>query len=304
MTEISHLRSLQALDMAIREGSLKRAADRLGITPAAVGQRIRMLEDYLGADLLMRGRSGLIPTPQLEVALADLRMAFDALDRVSASLDFQRGSEIHIVADPDWAELWLLPLLPQFRQTFPNVLFCINGTGDVPVRLGAPDIRVAYGPAQGEVLFTDAFLPVTGPDNSRRLSTWDRDYPMEGMPLLHLSAHKEDSGIPGWVEWFAAFGHRKEGRDRGVFSPNARIALDAARENVGFLLCGFSLLLQDLDRGTVVLPFPLREHLTAPYPYCMKLRHDAANRPHLQRFVAWLRTAARATQGRIDALSA
>ena len=58
MTAASHLKSLQALEMAIRMGSLKVAADQLRITPAAVGQRIRSLEEYLGTDLLCGGAPG------------------------------------------------------------------------------------------------------------------------------------------------------------------------------------------------------------------------------------------------------
>ena len=96
MPAATHLKSLQALEMAIRVGSLKEAADQLGITPAAVGQRIRSLEDYLGNDLLMRGRSGLQPTKDLNRALVDLKAAFAALDRVTEDLDFQRVTEIHI----------------------------------------------------------------------------------------------------------------------------------------------------------------------------------------------------------------
>ena len=77
------LKSLPELEMAIRAGSMKGADDKFGITPAAVGQRIRSLEDYLGSDLLMRGRSGLQPTADLNRALVDLKAAFAALDRVT-----------------------------------------------------------------------------------------------------------------------------------------------------------------------------------------------------------------------------
>jgi LysR family glycine cleavage system transcriptional activator len=45
MVAVTHLKSLQAVELAIRKGSLKEAADVLGITPAAVGQRVRALED-------------------------------------------------------------------------------------------------------------------------------------------------------------------------------------------------------------------------------------------------------------------
>lgn len=285
--------------MAIREGSLKLAAKRLSITPAAIGQRIRALEDYLGTDLLLRGRSGLIPTPELELALGDLRQAFDALNRVTETLDFQRVSEIHIVADPDWAELWLLPRILAFRKDYPNILFCINGEGDVPVRLGAPDLRIVYGPGPGEVLFTDAILPVTGPDNIRRIAAWDAEMQMEGMPLMHLKSQNEDGDHPGWVEWFAAFGHRRTGPGRGVIYPNARLAIQSVQLDAGFLVCGLSLLLHDLDGGSVVLPFPSALHLVAPHPYRIRLRAEAANRPQTQRFVDWLRGEAKETDRRI-----
>ncbi len=304
MALMTHLKSLQALELAMRVGSLKAAADRLGITPAAVGQRIRALEDYLGTDLLLRGRSGLQPTPELENALVDLQMAFAALERVTDTLDFQRVSEIRIVADPDWADLWLAPRLPAFRATHPNILFCINGSGDVPLRLGTPDVRVIYGDGPGEPLFTDIFLPVTGPDYPRRIAKSDPGSLMEGMPLLHLKIQRENSDYPGWVEWFQKFGHRESGPDRGVRYQHTRLALEAVRQDVGFLICGLSLVLSDLEHGSIVRPFPISQHLRAPYPYRLKLRQDAEKRPQVQRFVAWLRNAASETRREIENMAA
>lgn len=300
MAATSHLKSLQALELAVREGSLKGAAGHLGITAAAVGQRIRSLEDYLGTDLLVRGRSGLQPTGALERAMADLRIAFDALDRVTDTLDFQRVSEIHIVADPDWTELWLIPRLPEFRKDHPNLMFCINGSGDVPVRLGSPDLRIICDDSDGEPLYRDILLPVTGPDNTRRIADFDPVYQMEGMPLLHLKAQLETGDHPGWVDWFAMFGHRESGPERGIKYPNARLALDAVRQNVGFLVCNLSLVQRDLDEGSIVHPFPLSQHLPVPNPYRMKLRGDSGGRAPVQRFAEWLRNRARETQAEID----
>lgn len=301
MAGVTHLKSLQALELAIREGSLKAAADVLGITPAAVGQRIRSLEVFLGTDLLLRGRSGLQPTPELETAVADLRAGFAALERAVEQLDFQRMSEIHIVADADWAELWLEPRLPGFRADHPNVKFCINGSGDVPLRLGSPDLRVTNGDAPGEALFRDVWLPVTGPDNPRRIADWDAEMPMEGMPLLHLKSQIEGPDVPGWVAWFGEFGQRQTGQDRGVRYQNARVALEAARENVGFLMCGLSLSLRDLEAGALVLPFPATQNVAAPHPYRLTLRHDAGGRPQISRFLAWLRAEADETAQQIAA---
>ena len=283
--------------MAIRVGTLTGAADRLGITPAAVGQRIRSLEDYLGRDLLLRGRSGLTPTVDLEHALADLKAAFSALDRVTESLDFQRVAEIHIVADPDWSELWLLPRLPAFRAENPNILFCINGAGDVPLRLGAPDCRIEYkDPGPGEELFRDHLLPVTGPDNLRRIADWDDKMPLEGMPLLHLEAQRDDPQRPGWPHWVERFGYRREGSARGVHYRHARLALEAVRQNVGFLICGLSLVEDDLAPGRIVLPYPAHQSLVAPMPYVLTVTAHGTLRPQLLRFLDWLRSEARLTR--------
>lgn len=299
MPVTTHLKSLQALEMALRRGSLKAAAEGLGISPAAVGQRIRALEDYLGTDLLVRGRSGLQPTAALEQAVADLKAGFAALDRVTEALDFQRMAEIHMVADTDWAALWLAPRLPAFRERNPNVLFCINGEGDVPLRLGAPDLRVEYGqPGSGpaELLFTDLLVPVTGPDNLRRLGDWDRESVLEGLPLLHLVAQQEDPLRPGWPDWIAAHGDRREGAERGVHYRQAAFAMEAVRQNVGFLICGMALAQHDLEAGRVVMPFAPARAITAPCPYRMRVSAASARRPQLRAFVEWLGAEARRTR--------
>ena len=274
----------------------------LGITPAAVGQRIRTLEEYLGSDLLLRGRSGLKPTADLQRALSDLKLAFAALDRVTETLDFQRVTEIHIVADPDWSELWLMPRLAAFRAENPNILFCVNGAGDVPMRLGAPDCRIEYRTAdKGDELYRDRLLPVSGPDNLRRLADWDKDMPLEGMPFLHLEAQRDDPTRPGWADWVERFGYRREGASRGVHYRHARLALEAVRQNVGFLVCGLSLVETDLGEGRVVLPYPVDQSLVAPLPYVLIVTAHGAVRPQLQRFCDWLRDEARLTRDMIRA---
>lgn len=301
MSEPRHLRALQALELAIRLGSLKSAAECLGITPAAAGQRIRALEDYLGTELLLRGRSGLRPTAAAQHALPELRVAFAALARVADKLDFQRVAEIHIVADPDWTELWLAPRLPAFREAHPAIRFCINGEGDVPLRLGAPDLRVEYSDEPGgTALFTDVLVPVTGPDNLRRIGQGDGALELEGLPLIHLQAQGAAIERPGWPQWIARYGLRREGADRGVRYRHARVALEAVRGNVGFLICGLALSRADLDQGSAVLPFPAARSLAAPWPYRMVLRDEAHASAQLRRFADWLVEQARETTAWID----
>lgn len=332
MSRTTHLNALQALDMALREGSLQGAAERLGITPAAVGQRIRALEKYLDTDLLLRGRSGLRPTPALEAALEDLRAAFAALDRVSDSLDFQRTAEIHIVADPDWADLWLAPRLKTFRADHPNIQFNVNGEGDVPLRLGAADIVVDRNPegraATGEVLYSEVFLPVGSPETAARIANpfltgandgvarylpvgtlsdqeqmWrhSREGSLEGFPLLHLKPRPDAPDTPTWTDWLARYPYERTAPERGVQYALVRNALEAVRSDVGLLVCGLSCILSDLDDGRCSLPFPVEESLQAAHPYRFKVRPGLDARPQMARFIDWLVSEAAQTRARLAA---
>ncbi|MFC4257179.1 ArgP/LysG family DNA-binding transcriptional regulator [Altererythrobacter xixiisoli] len=48
--------ALAAVSAVVREGSFERAAARLGVTPSAISQRIRALEDRLGGIVIVRGQ--------------------------------------------------------------------------------------------------------------------------------------------------------------------------------------------------------------------------------------------------------
>jgi LysR family glycine cleavage system transcriptional activator len=335
MARVTHLNALQALEMAIREGSLQAAGKRLGITPAAVGQRIRALELYLDTDLLLRGRSGLKPTPALQMALDDLRAAFEALDRASDTLDFQRSAEIHIVADPDWSDLWLLPRLEAFREEHPNVQFNVNGEGDVPMRLGAADVTIDRDPngraAAGEPLYKEVFLPVGSPENSARFTDprsidegdgTPRHLPvgrlndqtrmwwhsvggsLEGYPLLHIKPRSDAPETPGWPEWLTCYPYERTAPERGVRYSLVKNAIDGVKSNAGLLVCGLSCILDDLDRGALSLPFPASESLVAPHPYRIRVRPEARARATINRFADWIEGEAAKTKSRMEALRA
>ncbi len=333
MARTTHLNALQALEMAIREGSLQAAARRLGITPAAVGQRIRALERFLDTDLLLRGRSGLRPTPALQATIDDLHTAFAALDRVAEGLDFQRTAEIHIVADPDWSDLWLTPRLERFRAEHPNIQFNVNGEGDVPMRLGAADITIDRDPEgrarDGEPIYAEIFLPVGSPENAARISDpyaikaddgtprylpvgtigdtermWrhSQQGSLEGFPLLHIKPRPDAPDTPDWADWLAEFPYERTSPERGMKYALVRDALEGVKSNAGLLVCGLSCVIDNLERGALSLPFPGHECLRARHPYRLKARTEATTRPQVRRFIDWLFAEAAATKARMDAV--
>lgn len=304
MAAISHLRSLQALESAIRLGSLTAVANELGITPAAVGQRIRALEDYLGIDLLVRGRSGIIPTQALQQAMPHLQKAFSELAQASDILDFQRIDEIQMVVDSDFAELWLKQRLPAFKAAHANIRFCINGTGDAPFKIGQEDCLVSFGKLKAnefaEELFREYTAPIASKNIHLRLMELKQSVRLEGQALLHMESSAPASGILTWPEWVASFGHRQSSAVRGVRYVKLVNALEAVNSNVGTLLCGIALLLDDIEKRQLICPFSLREGAWSNHSYNVTYRASSLRKPIVQRFREWLRVEAERSSTKLE----
>lgn len=307
MATPSHLRSFQALEAAIRAGSLKGAAAELSITPAAVGQRIKTLEDYLGVDLLMRGRSGLSPTAACSAALENLQRGFRELEAAAEALELQRGQEIHVAALSDFAELWLKPRLAQYRAVHPNTLFCINGEGDVPLRVGPGDCEVFFGPMiddpHSDVLFRDFVAPVSSPENTRRVSRSRKRYSLEGFPLLHLDFYRNDPAVPSWAGWTSMHGRRRTAPERGIRFERIAPVLDAVMADAGLAICGLALVTALVEQGRLSLPFGADVGVWTEHAFQARYRRAALLRPQVRRFRAWLAEEASTTRARLAALA-
>lgn len=118
------LNGLRVLDAAARHLSFTRAADELAVTPAAVGQQIRALEDTLGVVLFRRTSKGLELTPEGERGLDALRAGFLQFeDSVRAMQQGQSSNTLTIASPRDFTERWLLPRLADYGKANPEIRF-------------------------------------------------------------------------------------------------------------------------------------------------------------------------------------
>lgn len=285
--------------MAIRRGSLKAAAETLAITPAAVGQRIKALEDYLGIQLLLRGRSGLRAPPELQGALSHLVTAFRALDSAVEQLDMQRGHDIQIAAVPDLADMWLAPRLTSFRRHNPHVRFCINGEGDAPLRLGPADCEMTFGPWHDEertdLLFRDYLLPLCSPSTKRRIGKLKARTRLEGYPLLHLDFYRNDPKALSWPLWIAGQRLTRTAPERGIRFQRIVRAVDAVLADAGLTICGLALLRTAVEDGSLTFPFAVDSGKWTSHGFQVRFRADALSRPQVRRFRQWLAEEGRAS---------
>ena len=122
------LNALRVYDAAARHLSFTRAADELAVTPAAVGQQIRALEDHLGVVLFRRTSKGLELTPEGEAGLDALREGFLRFEESVAAMQAGQASDRYTIAAPrEFYAEWLAPRLAEFQAGTPGVVYSIVG---------------------------------------------------------------------------------------------------------------------------------------------------------------------------------
>jgi LysR family glycine cleavage system transcriptional activator len=163
------LNGLRVLDAAARHLSFTRAADELAVTPAAVGQQIRALEDLLGVVLFRRTPKGLELTPEGEAGLESLRQGFLMFEEsVRAMQAGQSSQSLTIAAPRDITAKWLAPRLARYSQQAPDIRFTlIPADGRVDFTEANLDLAIVLtdgpGEHEGVALAPAAFVRVTGP---------------------------------------------------------------------------------------------------------------------------------------------
>ncbi|WP_353203137.1 LysR family transcriptional regulator [Sphingomonas sp.] len=146
------LNGMRVLDAAARHLSFTRAADELAVTPAAVGQQIRALEDTLGVVLFRRTTKGLELTPEGESGLAALRQGFWQFEEaVRAMQAGQTSKSLTIAAPRDLTEKWLMPRLAEIARGDGELRFVLISADDtIDFTEANLDLAIRWGDGPGE----------------------------------------------------------------------------------------------------------------------------------------------------------
>ena len=147
------LNALRVFDAAARHLSFTRAADELAVTPAAVGQQIRALEDVLGVVLFRRTSKGLELTPEGEAGLDPLREGFMRFEESVAAMQAGQASDRYTIAVPrEFYAEWLAPRLAVFQAGTPGVQYILAPDEHADFTEANLDlaIRLVDGPGEWE----------------------------------------------------------------------------------------------------------------------------------------------------------
>jgi hypothetical protein len=117
LSRLPPLNSLRAFVVAARHMSFSKASSELHVTPAAISQQIRQLEEQLGCDLFRRTSRPLALAKEGQACLPGLTEAFEkivgALEQIDAP---HEGGPLTISVAPSFAAKWLVPRLDGFRM--------------------------------------------------------------------------------------------------------------------------------------------------------------------------------------------
>ena len=293
-----HLNALRAFEASARHQSFSAAAAELNVTPAAVGQLVRTLEEWLGAPLFHRGSSGrirLVATEVAQRALPDVRAGFDRL-----SLALERLSEgatrgvLTIAVSPAFAAKWLLARIDRFQKAWPDTDVRLD-TNLKPVDFAAQGVGIGVRYGKGiwpgliaEKLMDEEIYPVCSPDVGRRNAGFQEPGDLSRETLIHDLSMEGHADFPTWDAWFQNAGVSSVGAARGLKINNSAAVLQAAAEGHGIALARGVMARDDLAAGRLVRLFPDIE-ITSALAYYVVYRADCASLPKLVAFRDWLK---------------
>lgn len=296
MRSIAHLNALRAFEASARHQSFSLAAQELNVTPAAVGQLVRTLEDWLGSPLFVRstsGRARLVTTEVAEQALPDIRAG---LERLAVGLERLRsgsaGGVLTVTVSPAFAAKWLLPRIERFQAAWPETDLRLD-TSLKPVDFVAQriDVGVRYGRGlwpglAAEKLMDEEVYPVCAP---ALLATATLQAPgdLRGQVLIHDQSVDTSTGFASWQAWLRHAGVQGVPTDRGLRINNSAAVLQAAIDGQGVALARSVMAHDDLAAGRLVRLFP-QVRLESTLAYYVVYRPECIAQPKVAAFRDWL----------------
>ena len=280
------LNALRAFEAAARHQSVQKAAQELHVTPAAVSQQVKLLEERLGIPLFRRLPRRLELTEVGADLLPKLSKAFDelaaAVEQVEARKS-ERRNRVLIGAPQAFGSNWLLPRLQQFQDAYPDIELRLStrSTLSDEVRkasdhpqdlLEGSDIVIRFGDGHYpghdvERLFVLHSTPMCSPaliDGQHPLVT---PTDLRNHTLLHIQndVPAMDIGWPKWGDWLKAAGVDGVNTRRGPGFNQVSLAIEAAADRMGVVLGVPLLASEQLNSGRLTVPFALSLTMSSAY---------------------------------------
>ena len=270
----SMLAWLRCFDAAARHLSFQNAASELAITPGAVSQQIKLLEEALGCVLFERRQKSMVLTVAGSQLAAVVLVSYASLRQAVAQFDdSQTKPKISLSCSPSFALQWLTPRISRFVSPYPGAELSVLGElvrlSPEKMRLCGVNFAIRYDDGTSGQAFLDEYLvPVASPEflaATPEAADLDR---IDGRHLLHDNAPwGHVGGNEEWEFWFRSIGRDAPDLSGGSRFNMSQMALAAAMTGEGIAMGRMALVYSDLKAGRLVPVFGLAIKASATYRF-------------------------------------
>jgi LysR family transcriptional regulator, glycine cleavage system transcriptional activator len=271
-----------------RQGSIKRAAQELNVTPGAVSQQVKALEARFGVRLLERGSREVRLSAHGVRLFGKIAPGFEQIDVAVQIFEDRRPSPRSLVVSttPSFAACWLAPRLGSFTRQHPEIEIRIETSVQLAEMTdGAVDVAIRHGSGtypglDAVLLFKPRLVPVASPS---LLFEGSLSNPAECLyyPLL------QDRDRADWPTWFEAHGVRPaRNAVKGPVYVDDALLIQGAIAGQGLAIVRDVYAARALEEGSIMLA------IDAPVPtsagYFVVLRPDRMTVPKIAAFRQWV----------------
>ncbi len=278
------------------------------MTPGAVSQQIRQLEEQVGVQLFVRQGRALSLTEAGRAAAGVTSDAFAGLSHAVALMRQPvRRRSLTVSVAPSFAGKWLAPRLHRFQDQHPGIEVWISADRErADLAGGAADLAVRYGPGgdftlDETLLLREEVLPVCSPDLLKQARLIERPSDLVHHTLLHDASPESDVDGADWPSWLKTKRVRGVPVRGGVRFNQSALVIDAAVAGRGVALAKRALAQNDLAAGRLVSLFA---DGAAPVRSAYHIVTARGREPDgdTQSFINWLQVEARDHEAAIDEL--
>jgi len=292
---IPPLNALRAFEAAARHLSFTKAAEELHVTPAAISQQVKVLEDYAGTALFVRLTRALRLTDAGQAVLPSVREGFERLaeaGRVLRERDDERV--LTVSAPPTFGAKWLVPRLERFHREHPEYDLRLDATDRrVDFREENVDVALRYGSGHypglvAEWLLSGSVIPVCSPALLEGPQPLRTPADLRHHTLLHVQWTAGKESAPSWRMWLRAAGVEDVAAERGPRFNQEHLVLQAAIDGQGVALVSHATAVDEIAAGRLVQPFPDELHQEAQFCYYLVYPRGHLARPKVAAFRDWV----------------
>ena len=265
MALLPPLNSLRAFESAGRHLSFSKAAEELNVTPGAISQQIRTLEEFLEIKLFKRRNRSIVLTEPGQLLLPLLAEGFTSItEAVDAVRRSQRDEPLTISAAPSFTSRWLIPRLCKFQALHPEIDVRIDASSRLVDFIHEDiDVGIRFGTGEFEgldpvYLFSFDLIAVCSPDLIHEGAGLRNLSDIRYHTLLHSDDADLDPSWPDWAMWLATAEVDDIDPSRGIYFKQGEMIINAAIEGQGIALVGSVLAAGEIEAGRLVQPFETR----------------------------------------------